>query len=183
METEQFIEIFTHVRILIAMIISISVARILSGVAKFLQHPKRNKLSALHLLWAFSILLELILFWWWGVRLGVDIDWTFSTYMLHITYGVTLYLMSALLFPDDILEYQGYQDFFIQRRYWFFTLLASTWVIDIAKTIAVGGNVSSAFVVHAFTTISVCILAVIFKNPKIQIALVLIYIARQLFSI
>lgn len=183
METQQFIEIFTHVRILIAMIISISVARILSGVAKFLQHPKRNKLSTLHLLWVLALLLELILFWWWGVRLGVDIEWTFSTYMLHITYGVVMYLMSALLFPDDILEYDGYQDFFLQRRYWFFALLVSTWIIDIAKTVAVGGYLSPAFLAHASITIGVCILAMIFKNPKVQISLALIYIGRLLFSI
>lgn len=183
MEATQFIEIFTHVRILIAMIISLSIARILSGVARFLQHPKRNRISALHLLWVFSMLLELILFWWWGVRLGKDVEWTFVAFAFQIGYAITLFLMTALLFPDDIAEYKGYQDFFIQRRYWFFTLLALTWVIDISKAIVAGGNISSTLLLHASVTLSLCALAAFFKHPKIQIAIVLIYISRQLLSI
>lgn len=183
MEAAHFIEIFTHVRILIAMIISLSVARILSGLARFLQHPKRNKVSALHLLWVSSILLELILFWWWAVPLGKDVEWTFAAFILQISYAIILFLLSALLFPDDIEEYKGYQDFFVHRRYWFFTLLASTWAIDIAKALVAGGNVSSSLLLHASITLFLCALAAFFKNPKVQIAIVLIYISRQLFSI
>lgn len=183
MEATQLIEIFAHVRILIAMIISLSIARILSGVAKFLQHPKRYRLSGLHLLWVFSILLELVLFWWWSVLLAKGVEWTFVAFAFQISYAITMFLMTALLFPDDIAEYKDYQDFFIQRRFWFFALLALTWVIDIAKAIIAGGNISSTLLLHASVTLSLCALAAFFKNPKIQIAIVLIYISRQLFSI
>lgn len=183
MEAAQFIETFTHVRILIAMIVSLSVARILSGIARFIQHPKRNKLSVLHFLWVFSILFELILFWWWSVQLATRVEWTFSTFAVHISYAVMLFLMSALLFPDDIAEYKGYQDFFIQRRYWFFACLSTTWIIDIGKAVVAGSNISSHLMLHAATTFILCALAVFFKSPKLQIAIVLIYIARQVSSI
>lgn len=183
MEDNQFIELFTHVRILIAMIISLSVARILSGVARFLQHPKRTQVSVLHMLWVFSILFELILFWWWGVRLGRGLEWTFGEFIFQISYAITLYLMSALLFPDDILEYKGYQDFFIQRRYWFFALLSATWIMDIIKSIIFGATISQMYLIHAATTISLCMLAIFFKRPMVQIAIVLIFIVRQFYSI
>lgn len=182
MEASQFLEIFTHVRILIAMIISLSIARILSGLARFLQHPKQYKLSVLHLLWVFSILFELILFWWWGVRSTSEIEWTFGMFVLRIIYAVTLFLMSALIFPDHIAEYKGYQDFFINRRYWFFALLATTWLIDIAKATFTGVTISQNLAQHAGITLVLCALAVYFKNPKIQIAIVLIYIYRQYLS-
>jgi hypothetical protein len=159
------------------------VARILSGVAKFLQHPKRNKLSVIHLLWVFSILLELILFWWWSVQIAKKIDWTFLTVIFQISYAIIWYMMSALLFPDDILEYDGYQDFFISRRYWFFALLASNWVMDIIKIVVSGGNISSTLLLHASITLSLCVIGVMSRHPKVQIIIVLIYISRQLFSI
>lgn len=183
MEKLQFIEIFTHVRILFAMIISLSIARILSGVAKFLQHPKRNRVSVLHLLWIFSILLELILFWWWSVLLANDLEWTFMAFVFKISYVITMFLMTALLFPDDISEYKGYQDFFIQRRYWFFALLTLTWFIDIASAFVAGGNISKTLLLHASITLFLCVLAAFFKRPNVQIVIVLIYISRQLLSI
>ncbi len=183
MDTASLIETFTHVRILIAMIISLSIARILSGVARFLQHPKRYRVSALHLLWVFSILLELVLFWWWSVQLGKGVEWTFVAFAFQISYAITLFLITALLFPDDITEYKGYQDFFIQRRYWFFTLLALTWIIDISKTIVAGGKISSMLMLHASIALSLCALAVFFKRPHIQIAIVLAFISRQLLSV
>ncbi|WP_421091297.1 hypothetical protein [Pseudochrobactrum sp. MP213Fo] len=183
MDKTQLIEIFTHVRILIAMIISLSIARILSGVATFLQHPKRKRVSVLHLLWVFSILLELILFWWWSVLLAKQVEWTFVAFVFQISYVITLFLMTALLFPDDILEYKGYQDFFIHRRYWFFTLLALTWVIDITRAIVAGGNISPSLLLHASITLFLCVLAAFFKHPNVQIAIVIIYISRQILSI
>lgn len=182
MEAAHYIETFTHVRILIAMIVSLSVARILSGIARLIQHPKRNKFSVLHLLWVFSILFELLLFWWWSVQLATSVEWNFATFTVQICYAVMLFLMSALLFPDDIAEYKGYQDFFIQRRYWFFAFLATTWIIDICKAIVAGSNISPLLMFHAAATLILCGLAVFFKSPKIQIAIVLIYITRQVFS-
>jgi hypothetical protein len=183
MEAAQYIETFTHVRILIAMIVSLSVARILSGIARFIQHPKRNNLSVLHLLWVFSILFELILYWWWSVQLATRVEWNFATFAVQISYVVMLFLMSALLFPDDIAEYKGYQDFFIHRRYWFFAFLATTWFIDIGKELVAGNNISPLLMLHAGTTLILCALAMVFKNPKLQITIVLIYIARQVYSI
>lgn len=183
MEPSQFVETFTHVRIVLAMIISLGIARILSGVASFIQHPKRNRVSLLHMLWVAAILLELILFWWWDVRTAHAIDWTFGDFSLQIAYAIILFLMAALLFPDNIAEYKGYQDFFIQRRYWFFALLASTWGIDFIKIIVDGSYVSPYLMLHATMTLTLCVLAVFFKSPKIQIAIALIYLSRQIYSI
>ncbi len=181
-ETAQLIETFTHVRIVLAMIVSLGIARILSGVANFIQHPKRNRVSLLHLLWVASMLLELILFWWWDVRTARETDWTFGAFIFQISYAIILFLMAALLFPDNIAEYKGYQDFFIQRRYWFFGLLASTWILDFSKTIIEGSKVSTALMLHASTAIMVCIIAISFRSPKMQILVVLLYISRQIYS-
>ena len=182
MEPAQLIETFTHVRVVLAMIISLSIARILSGVASFLQHPKRNRFSLLHMLWVASILLELVLFWWWDVRTARAIEWTFGAFLFYIGYAILLFLMAALLFPDRLDDYKGYQDFFIQRRYWFFGLLASAWILDIGRLIVNGNKVSSLLALHASTTLTLCIIAICFKSPKIQIAVAIVYIARQLYS-
>jgi hypothetical protein len=58
------LEIFVHLRIMVGTIVGLSVARLLSGMARFTQHPKREQVYLVHLGWAFAILLSVIHFWW-----------------------------------------------------------------------------------------------------------------------
>jgi hypothetical protein len=41
-----------------------------------------------------------------------------------IVYGVLLYGFSALLFPDDLRDYDGFKEYFYLRRGWFFGTMA-----------------------------------------------------------
>jgi len=45
------------------------------------------------------------------------------------------YFLSVLLFPDNIGEYDGYQDYFLSRRAWFFGFAAMTMALDIVDTL------------------------------------------------
>jgi hypothetical protein len=47
-------ELFPHVRIVLGMVIGLGITRLLLGAAALIQHPRRAKLSAIHLLWAGS---------------------------------------------------------------------------------------------------------------------------------
>jgi len=101
-------ELFPHIRIVMGMVVGLGITRLLTGVAGLIQHPSRAKLSALHLLWALSVLVELILFWWWEFALYDLTDWSFGIFAFLIGYAVTLFLMAALLFPDRIDDYESY---------------------------------------------------------------------------
>jgi hypothetical protein len=131
-------ELFPHIRIVMGMVIGLGITRLLMGVAGLVQHPGRARLSSLHLLWAASILIELIFFWWWEFALFEIEDWTFGIFLFIISYSVALFLLAALLFPDNISEYDGYEDFFLKRRHWFFGLFAATFVFDIIDTLIKG---------------------------------------------
>ena len=127
-------ELFPHVRIVMGMVIGLGITRLLMGVAGLVQHPGRAKLSALHLLWVASILLELVFFWWWQFALFQLQDWTFGDFLFLISYSIMLFLLAALLFPDNLAEYDGYEDFFLKRRHWFFGLFAVSFLFDILDT-------------------------------------------------
>src|SRR5690606_26741518 len=113
-------ELFPHVRILMGMVVGLAMTRLLMTIAGLIQHPQRSRLSALHLLWVVSILVELVLFWWWEFALFRLEQWTFAIALFLIVYAITLFLLAALLSPDNIAEYNGYEDFFLKRRHWFF---------------------------------------------------------------
>ncbi|WEX10421.1 hypothetical protein [Chelativorans sp. AA-79] len=121
-----------------ALIIGMGITRLLAGVARFVQHPSRSSLSIIHLAWVGTTLLMLVHFWWWEVALYDIGRWSFGVFFFLIVYTIVLFLMSALLFPDDIKEYKNYEDFFLDRRKWFFGLLASTLVLDVIDTYVKG---------------------------------------------
>ena len=125
MDTSAVHDLFPHVRIVMGMIVGLGITRLLMTVAGLIQHPQRAKISSLHLLWVVSILVELVLFWWWEFSLFKLESWTFGITLFLIFYAITLFLMAALLSPDSVSDYDGYEDFFLKRRKWFFGVM--TW--------------------------------------------------------
>ncbi|QCI63839.1 hypothetical protein [Phreatobacter stygius] len=187
MDTATPSELFTHVRIVLGMVIGVGIARILTGIASFIQHPGRNRVSSLHMLWVASTLIELVLFWWWEFALARIAHWNFAAYLFLISYAVVLFLLAALLFPDNIAEYGGYEDFFIKRRRWFFSLLAVTFAFDVVDTIIKGAEhwnrLSTEYLVQVPLGLTLCAVAWSSKNRNVQIGVVLVHIAYQAYWI
>ena len=178
-------ELFTHVRIVMGMIIGLGIARMLTGIAGFIQHPGRHRVSLLHMLWVGSILLELVLFWWWEFGLSRLPSWSFAVYLFLISYSIVLYLLSALLFPDNISEYEGYEDFFINRRRWFFGLMAASFVLDVFDTLIKGmerwSQLSGDYLVQVPIGLLLCLVACVFAQRSIQLSVAALHIAYQAY--
>ncbi|MFJ5368654.1 hypothetical protein ACIPIA_05460 [Bosea sp. CER48] len=178
-------ELFTHVRIVMGMVIGLGITRMLAGVAGFIQHPGRHRASLLHMLWVGSILLELVLFWWWEFGLSRMPAWSFGIYLFLIGYAVVLYLLAALLFPDNISEYAGYEDFFIKRRRWFFGLLAVTFVLDIVDTLIKGierwSQLSGDYLVQVPIGLALCLVGSTTARRSVQLALAIVHITYQFY--
>jgi hypothetical protein len=187
METVSPHELFTHVRIVLGMVIGLGITRMLAGLAGFVQHPGRYRVSLLHMLWVGSILLELVLFWWWEFGLSRIPAWSFGVYLFLIGYAVVLYLISALLFPDNIAEYAGYEDFFIRRRRWFFGLLAAAFVLDVVDTLIKGtehwSQLSGDYLVQVPIGLALCLIAYISARRGVHIALASVHILYQSYWI
>ncbi|TDR32082.1 hypothetical protein [Aquamicrobium defluvii] len=47
-------------------------------------------------------------------------------------------MLATMLFPDEIREYRGFQDYFSQRRGWFYALLLVLFVVDVIDTLVKG---------------------------------------------
>lgn len=169
-------EIFPHIRIVMGIIIGMGITRLLAGLARFVQHPSRHDVSLLHFSWACTMLLMLVHFWWWEVALYDITDWSFGVFFFLIVYTIVLFLMSALLFPDDIREYKNYEDFFIDRRKWFFALLAATLVLDVVDTYVKGVNhfqeysLDLAIVTPVFLVL--CLIAMRTADRRLHLAIV-----------
>lgn len=180
-------ELFPHVRIVMGMIVGLAITRLLMTVAGLIQHPQRARVSAIHLLWVGSILVELVLFWWWQFALFRLETWTFGIILFLILYAVTLFLIAALLSPDNIAEYDGYEDFFLKRRSWFFGLFAATFVLDTVDTLIKGEAYWNRFGLEYFIQVPLglvlCAIAIRSTIRRVHLAAVLLHIAYQAYWI
>ena len=175
---------FPHVRIVMGMVIGLGITRILMGAVGFIQHPRRTPLSVIHLLWATSILVEMVLFWWWEFELYALPEWSFGIFFFLISYAVTLFLLAALLFPDNIDDYEGYEDFFLRRRHWFFAIFALTFLLDLIDTLIKGApyfdNLGIWYVTQIPLGIVLALIAVWTPSRTFHLSLVLLHLLYQL---
>ena len=132
------LEVFTHVRVLVGVVLGLGLTRILAGLAAFMQHPGHKKLYVTHLLWVAVVLLAAVHFWWFELGLARIQPWPFELFVFILVYAFLFYLLATLLIPDTIEEYASYEDYFLSRRRWFFALLAATVPVDLIDTLAKG---------------------------------------------
>jgi len=176
-------DVYSHIKVVISIIVGLCITTLLKGFAVFVQHPRRAKVSLLHLGWAASLLLWIIHFWWWEFRLAMVPSWTFEIYFFVILYAILFYFLSTLLFPSDLNDYAGYEDYFLSRRVWFFGFLAATFVADIIDTSLKGSAYLHSFGIEYPIRIAVslllCIVAMITRNRRIQLALLTVSFLYQ----
>jgi hypothetical protein len=176
-------EAFPHIRIVMGMVVGLGVTRLLSGVARIVQHPTQYRLYPVHLAWAASVLLMLVHFWWWEFGLYGIAEWTFGIYLFIIGYAVLLFLLAALLFPDSMLDYSGYEDFFISRRAWFFGVMALTYLFDVVDTLIKGEahfeRFGNEYLIRTPLFVVLCIAAAWTPNRPFQAAFVAVTLVYQ----
>lgn len=168
-------DLYSHVRVVISIIVGLCITTLLSGFARFVQHPRRERVSLLHLGWAASLLLWIIHFWWWEFRLSMVQQWTFTRYFFVIFYAILFFFLCTLLFPSDLKDYAGYEEYFLSRRKWFFGILATTFLADVVDT-----NLKGSTYLHSFGmeypiriafNLAICIIGMFTANRRIQLAL------------
>ncbi len=183
-QTAAIPEAFPHIRIVMGMVIGLGVTRLLSGVARIIQHPKRYPIFPVHLAWAASLLLMLVHYWWWEFGLFTVREWTFGIYLFIISYAIALFLLCALLFPDSMEDYTGYEDYFFARRGWFFGLLAVTYCLDIIDTMIKGNEhfarFGTEYLLRTPLLVALCAVAIVTRNRHFHLAFVVFALIYQI---
>lgn len=154
-------DVFTHTRIINAMAISLSLARILLFLSNFVQHPTDKKFSHVHFGWIAIAFLWIIQFWWDYLfdikQYKIDV----LKYVLDLCYVFGMYFMCAIITPDRINDYDNYDDYFNSRKQWFFGILIFLNLLQSAGEIIVGIRNHDVFGIVYWTVISVVETAVV----------------------
>jgi hypothetical protein len=160
--------IFLHLRVVIGIVVGLSITRLLSGLASFIQHPRSSRVFPTHLGWALTLLLMVVHFWWWEFRLSDISHWSFHLYFFVVFYAVLFFLLCALLFPDSTDDYSGYESYFFSRRRWFFGILALNFSTDMVDTLVKGRAHFEAlgleYPIRNGTLVLLCLVAMSVRN-------------------
>jgi hypothetical protein len=172
---------FVHIRVLVGVVLGLGLTRMLTGVGRFIQHPRHKPVYLTHLLWVAVIILSSIHFWWFEMELGRMHPLPFELFVFVLFYAFLFYLMATLLIPDNIDEYASYEDYFISRRPWFFGLLAATVPVDLIDTLVKGPayfqSLSIEYPIRLAAVLVLSGIAAWTKNRRFQLGFALLYLA------
>ncbi|MEO7276425.1 MAG: hypothetical protein ABIW33_00175 [Sphingomicrobium sp.] len=132
------VQLFFHVRVLIAVVVGIGITRLLSGVTSMAQHNRDKPVSATHLLWLVTVIVMAIHFWWFEFQLMEVQSWHFELFIFFLLYAFLFTLMAAVLVPENLGEHPNYNTYFMAHRGAFFGLLAATVPVDLVDTLLKG---------------------------------------------
>lgn len=151
-------------------VLGLCVSRLLTGTARFIQHPKKLTLYPTHLIWVGFMLFSVARFWWFEFDLRGLSVWTFKEYLFVIFYSSLYFLLCTLLYPDSMEEYTGYRDYFLSRRHWFFGLLIILYLTDLIDTLLKGGDhlvrLGIEYKVQTALIVSICVVAFATRNQR-----------------
>jgi hypothetical protein len=174
---------FVHVRMIIGIIVALSIGRLLSGLAVFVQHPGRNNFDAVHFIWTLFTFMSVIQLWWWEFHLS-NVTWTFPVFCFVVFYASTMYFLCTLLFPDTLYEYDGFRNYFMSRRKWFFGILIAFVILDIVDTAIKGTaylhSFGAEYWLRAGVFVLVCLTATRVESRRFHLAFAVIALLYEL---
>jgi len=178
---------FGHVRIVIGLITGLSVTRILNGFSRFVQHPGKTPIYAAHFIWAVFILLFVTHFWWFEFRLSTIQHWEYSEYSFIIIYAALIFFISSLLFPEQMDDYSGFEEYFHSRARWFYGFLAALFLIDMIDSAMKGAehfqSLGSAYPVRQSLMAGLALIGMMVRNRCYHISFGILAIATQIWQI
>jgi hypothetical protein len=178
-----------YVRLISGTVLGLAVAKLLSGLAKFVQHPQQHRMNILHGLWAFFIFGAISVFWWAEAQTFGSVVWSYPLYLFQIAYCSSYLFMTAVLLPDEVKKEDGHAnhyEYFIARRGWFFGTLIISHLLDLGNTVIKFGwdelSLTPRFFVLHGVIFALLILGICSGRRSVQIAIAALFAVLTVLS-
>ena len=132
---------FGYLSVLLSIIIGLGVTQLLTAFGRVITHRDRVRIDWLPLLWGVILLVVFVQVWWSMFGLRLQRDWTFGGFLFILAQTGALYLMAAVLLPEQIdAESIDLAAHYERQRRWFFSFLVAALVISLAKDRVMNGS-------------------------------------------
>ncbi|MBT8063102.1 MAG: hypothetical protein HKO64_12260 [Xanthomonadales bacterium] len=123
--------VFEYLTVLISVVVGLAVTSFLTNVSRIIHVRGEVTISWVQLLWAVTILIWTIAFWWFTFVLAEQKGWTFPLFVFLLVYSTLLFFLMALLFPEGTPPDHDYRKQFMRNRVWFFAVLLFFLCVDL----------------------------------------------------
>lgn len=161
---------FSYLSVLLSIIIGLGLTQLLTAAGRLIRHRDRVRVDWLPLLWAAVLLVVFVQVWWSMFGLRNHHEWTFLAFMLILAQTCTLYLMAAVVLPEQVddsgVDLATHYD---RQHRWFFGFFLATLFISVLKDLVVGGKLPSVenLGFHVLF-IAVCLVAIVARKRRVQ---------------
>jgi hypothetical protein len=174
---------FEYVVVLTGVVIGLALTHLMQGVAKIIEHPSRVRIWWVHLAWVAYMFVSAVFWWWWEFSLRLITNWTFQLYAFVVAYAFFIYLICAILFPSDIAPFDGFKDYFMARRRWFFGMLIAWLAVDLLDTRMKGAahfaSLGIEYPIAQAGLALVCLAALLSPRERVQVAVLVLVLVYQ----
>ena len=134
---------FEYVMVLISIIVGLAIAHMLLGVGGLIDRKAEGpelRLGWTHPVWLGYTFVWTVQFWWWEYRFSEIVEvWTMNLYLFLTAYAVSLFLLAVILVPRSWDGVDNLDEYFLNRRVWFYSVFAAGTLFDIADSFLKGG--------------------------------------------
>ena len=98
------VDAFGYLSVLLSIIIGLGLTQILTAYGRLIRHRERVRVYWPPLLWAGLLILIYVQSWWSSFGLRSFENWTFFGFFVVLLQTVMLYMMAAVVLPEQIDE-------------------------------------------------------------------------------
>lgn len=179
-------DIQLYVRLISGMVLGLTVGKLFTGIAKFVQHPENNRINSLHALWAFFIFTMILTFWWDEAQTFSHVQWSFWLYTYQIVYCSSFLFIASILLPDEAKGFDNHYDYLIARRGWFYGALVVNFVLGVGDSVIKNGwdeyMLDPVYIGASLVMVAMLAAGMVSKRHGLHLAVAIVMIALTLLT-
>jgi len=167
---------FEFVFSLFGLLLGLSLAEVLGGLARTLKQRKTVRLGWLTPLLGLVVMLDLTSFWALAWDLRATIPATFLTLIVGLAVTGLYYLAATLVFPDSASRWPDLDDYYFEHKRQVLGGILASRVLARAAQFALGAAAWSYFPAFA-AFVLLAVLAILAKGRRANMAVLIVFLA------
>ncbi len=171
---------------IVSTVVGLSIARLLTGLARTIQHPNQGARGGVQFVWVLVLLVAVLHFWWFQFALLRTQLWTFERYVFVVGYAALHFFLATILYPDHASDGSD-EDYFMAHRRAFFLSLVTLIVFDTVDSCLKGMphlmSLGLPYALRQLSFLSICVAGFTARLRSVQCAIAIIALALEILWI
>jgi hypothetical protein len=173
--------VFDYSAVIVSIVLALGMTQVLSGFANVLRNRERVVLHWPQLAWSVWLFMFHMQIWWsyWDVRSVESLG--YFAFFLHLLWPVTLYLLSALAWPDFGAGPVNLATYFERHRRAFFGLLIAANIVIASSEILSGNPEATRTVLFLIPWIILYSIAIATRSARVHNVLAVLALVGMVY--